>query len=119
MSIEAVEDMKEEVSSAPCTLTVVMLDDLITETAIVHENQWRPYGKRTVQIQLTEDQRAQLRPRHVGSSNGKERYEKIFDAWFEPEEEKPEKEQGSSVLVEHREAMQVWKEIQRRNPELK
>jgi len=46
----------------PDTLTVVLIDNTPTYIAIVHENEWRPYGRRTVQIRLTDEQRRQIAP---------------------------------------------------------
>ena len=50
----------------PDTLTVVLIDDTPNYIAIVHENEWRPYGRRTVQIRLTNEQRRQIAPRKTG-----------------------------------------------------
>ena len=70
----------------PTTLTVVMADTLVTSTAIVHENEHRPYRRRTVQIELTGKQRQQLQPRYTGHSNGQATHEEYIDAWLEPVE---------------------------------
>lgn len=69
------------------TLTVVMLDTLRTTIAVVHENEHMPYGRRTVQIELTPEQAAKLTPRELGSMNGTKVYETIGPLWLEPESE--------------------------------
>ena len=68
----------------PDTLTVVLIDDTRTHVAIVHENEWRPYGRRTVQIRLTKEQRRQIAPRSTGMISGKHTYEDVLQAWLEP-----------------------------------
>lgn len=59
-------DPPAEPPLVPDTLTVVLIDDTPTYVAIVHENEWRPYARRTVQIRLTDEQRRQLAPRARG-----------------------------------------------------
>ena len=68
----------------PDTLTVVLIDDTPNYIAIVHENEWRPYGRRTVQIRLTKEQRRQIAPRSTGMISGKHTYEDVLQAWLEP-----------------------------------
>jgi len=68
----------------PDTLTVVLIDDTPNYIAIVHENEWRPYGRRTVQIELTDEQRRQIAPRETGMISGKQTHEQILQAWLEP-----------------------------------
>ena len=68
----------------PDTLTVVLIDDTATYIAIVHENEWRPYAKRTVQIRLTDEQRRQIAPRSTGRIGGKRTHEHVLQAWLEP-----------------------------------
>ena len=68
----------------PDTLTVVLIDDTPNYIAIVHENEWRPYGRRTVQIRLTKEQRRQIAPRSTGMIRGKHTYEHVLQAWLEP-----------------------------------
>lgn len=68
----------------PDTLTVVLVDDTPTYIAIVHENEWRPYARRTVQIRLTDDQRRQLAPRATGMISGKHTHEHVLQSWLEP-----------------------------------
>lgn len=69
-------------SRAPKVLTVVMANTYRTEVSIVHENDHHPYIRRTVQIELTEEQRAQLEPQLLAP----ERHEEILDCWLEPVE---------------------------------
>ena len=66
------------------TLTVVLIDDTPNYIAIVHENEWRPYGRRTVQIRLTDEQRRQIAPRTTGTISGKQTHEHVLQAWLEP-----------------------------------
>ena len=73
-------------ADAPRVLTVVLADTLRTRIAIIHENEVCPYRRRTVQIVLTEDQRAALRPRSVGESSGRPVFEEVLDCWLEPSE---------------------------------
>ena len=68
----------------PDTLTVVLIDDTPNHIAIVHENEWRPYGRRTVQIRLTEEQRRQIAPRPTGMISGRQTHEQVLQAWLEP-----------------------------------
>ncbi|MYD87715.1 MAG: hypothetical protein F4Y14_16945 [Acidobacteria bacterium] len=68
----------------PDTLTVVLIDDTPNYVAIVHENEWRPYARRTVQIRLTDEQRRQLAPRATGMIHGKQQHEQVLQAWLEP-----------------------------------
>lgn len=70
---------------APKILTVVMADAGPTTIAIVHENEWAPFVRRTVQIELTEEQRAKLIPRSTVTNNGCHIYEHVERCWFEPE----------------------------------
>lgn len=64
-------------------LTVIMLDRYRTEVAIIHENQHVDYGRRVVQIELTEDQLRQLAPRNVGQRGRTPVYEEYGPAWLE------------------------------------
>jgi len=78
----------------PDTLTVVLIDDTPNNTAIIHENEWRPYGRRTVQIKLTEEQHRQIAPRRTGTIRGEHTHEQVLQAWLEPATE-PLKTQAS------------------------
>ena len=64
-------------------LTVVMLDTWQTQIAIQYENEHRPYGKRTVQIELSPEQIRQLDPRKLGTSGGHDVHETIGEVWLE------------------------------------
>ena len=46
--------------------------------------EWRPYGRRTMQIALTDHQCRQLAPRETGYSDGAMTHEQILQCWFEP-----------------------------------
>jgi hypothetical protein len=74
------------VTRAPKVLTVVLIDTTRTVSAIVHENEWKPYSKRTVQIELTPEQRAQLEPRVIASWPLGDEYEEVLSCWLEPTE---------------------------------
>ena len=73
-------------SDGPRTLTVVMLGTERTRMAIIHENEWMPYSRRTVHIKLTDEQREQLAPRKVGFSSGRDVYEEIGDVFLEADD---------------------------------
>ncbi len=77
-------DETANVPTTPDTLTVILADTTATMVAIVHENEQRPYRRRTIQLKLTDEQRRQLEPRYTGHSNGKAMYEEVLDAWLEP-----------------------------------
>ena len=77
----------DERPKVPAVLTVILGDTFGTETAIIHENEHRPYRKRTVQIRLTEDQRREVSPRYLGRSGGNPRFEEVLEAWLEPASE--------------------------------
>lgn len=66
-------------------LTVVFANTYRTYIGVVHENQFFPYEKRTVQIEFTEEQKELLKKRFVGSSGNEKMYEEIFEAWIEEE----------------------------------
>ena len=66
-------------------LTVILADTLVNQTAIIYENEWKPYTRRTVQIKLTPEQLDKLTLRHVGRSNGVECHEEILMSWLEGE----------------------------------
>lgn len=70
----------------PEILTVVLADTYGTEIAVIHENSYRPYQRRTVQIRLTEEQRAALAPRYVGMRGPDPVHEEILECWLEPVE---------------------------------
>ena len=74
---------------APRTLTVVMRNDFQAIVAVTHLNESHPFEFRTVQIELTPEQRAALAPRITGMSNGKPIHETVYRCWFEPPEPTP------------------------------
>ena len=71
-------------SEARKVLTVVLADTWRTYMSVVHENEHRPYGRRTVQITLTPEQQEAIRPQCVGQGGGVEKYELVLDCWLEP-----------------------------------
>lgn len=87
-------DKTRTMPAVPDTLTVVLADTLGTETAIIHENEHRPYGRRTVQVALTEKQRRLLKPQFLGYASGHARHEIVLQAWLEPATRPLEGEDG-------------------------
>ena len=77
-------DPPAEPPLVPDTLTVVLIDGTPNYIAIVHENEWRPYARRTVQITLTDEQRRQIAPRSTGMINGTQTHEQVLQTWLEP-----------------------------------
>lgn len=70
-------------------LTIVMLDTHRTRMAIVFENEHTPYGRRTVQIELTPEQCRHLAPKLLGQDRGEPVFEEIGPVWLEfPQETK-------------------------------
>ena len=66
------------------TLTVIFRDTNRTRLAVIHENDWVPFQKRTVQIELTPEQEEALKPRHVGVHCGQDVFEERGECWIEP-----------------------------------
>lgn len=64
-------------------LTVVMVNTWRTQIAIVHENSFLPYTRRTVQIELTQEQVAALAPQKLGVNCGKDVHEEMGEVWLE------------------------------------
>lgn len=64
-------------------LVVVMLNTWITQCAILHENEHRPYGRRLVTLELTPQQVSALRPMQVGMDRGQNVTESIGEVWIE------------------------------------
>ena len=66
-------------------LTVILANVTETYIAVVHENQSRPYGRRTVQVPLTADQQAMIAPRETGMISGEMQREIVLESWLEAE----------------------------------
>ena len=66
-------------------ITLILANTLRTEIALIHENESRPYERRTVTLQLTDEQIAAIRPRFVGSNGGADRYEEILNVFIDEE----------------------------------
>lgn len=64
-------------------LTVIFADTLRTRMAIVHENEHLDYSRRTVHVELTAEQVAQLQPRVIGTEYGKSVTEEIDRVFLE------------------------------------
>ena len=73
-----------EKPAVPDTLTVILADTQSTYIAVVHENEHRPYERRTVQVKLTEEQRRAIAPLRTGMNGGKPTHEAYLQAWLEP-----------------------------------
>lgn len=56
---------------------------LRTRVAVVHEGEHMPYGRRTVQIELTAEQEAAISPRKLGTWSGEDVLEEIGACWLE------------------------------------
>ncbi len=72
---------------APRVLTVIMVDTTATYIAARFDDERIPYGRRTVQIELTPEQREKLLPRQTGVIKGRTQYEAVLTAWLEPLED--------------------------------
>jgi hypothetical protein len=70
-------------------VTFVLADTHRTSVAIQFENEHIPFLRRTVTIELTPEQVAQLSPRRVGIANGVDAFEETLTCWLE-NEPKPE-----------------------------
>ena len=64
-------------------LTVMIEDRYRTYVGIVHEQQQVPYGRRTVQIELTPEQNANLRCEKLGTAIRQPVYEVLRECWLE------------------------------------
>lgn len=64
-------------------LTVIMADTWRTCEAIKFENEWRPYGYRTIQFDLTPEQISKIEPKIVGKDGNKTVTEIILNCWLE------------------------------------
>lgn len=69
-------------------LTVVMVNAYRSYIAAVYEEQSFPYSRRTVQIELTDEQMKLLEPRECGNISGEKRQmlEEIERCWLEDKE---------------------------------
>ncbi|NIN00516.1 MAG: hypothetical protein GTO24_21260 [candidate division Zixibacteria bacterium] len=65
-------------------LTFILADTLSTRMALIHENQIRPYIKRSVRIDLTPEQIKLVEPRAVGTEGASKIYEEILEIFVEP-----------------------------------
>lgn len=66
-------------------VTVVFANTHRNRMALIHEGERFPYQYRTVQIELTPEQQAMLKPEEVGSERGQPVYEEIYNSWLEIE----------------------------------
>lgn len=67
-------------------ITFVFADIWETEMRLKHENEFVPYKKRTVSINLTEEQLKQIQCQRVGRDGNEDKYEEIIDCFIENEE---------------------------------
>lgn len=72
-------------------LTFLLADTYRTQVAIVHEGESRPYGRRSVTIDLTPEQMAAVQRKLLGASSGVDVYEEYLDVFIEHDsvEDKP------------------------------
>ena len=71
-------------SESPRRVTFVLADTWHTTLRVQHENEWAPYRRRTVTIDLTPEQREALRPCVVGTGGGgREMHEEVLDCYVE------------------------------------
>lgn len=75
-------------------ITFILADTTPTYVALVHENQYRPYSKRSVSINLTPEQEMLLRRRETGHINGKVQREIILECFVEEDDEPQEEEKS-------------------------
>ncbi len=64
-------------------LHFILADTHRTYVAVVHENEYVPYRKRIVTIELTPEQMEKIKPRKIGEMQGKEVYEELLDVILE------------------------------------
>jgi len=67
----------------PTTLTVIVVDTFANRMALIHQNEFRPFIKRTVHIKLTDEQREAIAPRDVGTEGNVVQYEEVFECFLE------------------------------------
>jgi hypothetical protein len=68
-------------------LTFIIADTWHTVMCLQQENEYVPYRKRTVTVELTEKQKEQIKKKQVGDSGMKPVYEEIIDCFIENEVE--------------------------------
>jgi hypothetical protein len=66
-------------------VTFILADTLGTRIALTHENEWIPYKRRSVTIELTPEQVAQVTPQKVGEWERKPVLEEIVTCFLENE----------------------------------
>lgn len=80
------EERESTVKKAPKRLTFILSNSFDAYVKTVHLNCQGSVHRRTVRIELTDEQREMLEPRKTGSSNGVDQYEVIDDCIIEPVE---------------------------------
>jgi hypothetical protein len=66
-------------------LCVELLDTHRTTIAVVHLNEHLPFGRRVVQIELTQEQQDKISPKELGTNQGIKVYEQIGNIWIQEE----------------------------------
>lgn len=66
-------------------VTFILADTVSTYLALVHENEHKPYRKRTATIELTPEQVAAIGIRETGFVSGVEKHEEILECFVENE----------------------------------
>jgi hypothetical protein len=64
-------------------ITFVVADTWATTARLQHENEYVPYKKRTVQVELNHEQMEKLKLRKVGDRYGSSVFEEILDCFIE------------------------------------
>ena len=93
---EAVAELNARTTTTPAdaapvshTLTVVLADTHATYMSLIHNQEQRPYRRRTVRIELTAKQRRLLTPRETGQIRTGPVYEEQLECWLEPPNSRP------------------------------
>ena len=88
---EAVAELNAHSATTPAdgapvsrTLTIVLADTQATHISLIHNQEQRPYRRRTVHIELTAEQRRLLTPRKTGQIKTQPVYEEELGCWLEP-----------------------------------
>jgi len=64
-------------------LTFIIADELANRMRLQYENEFFPYRKRTVSIELTQEQIEQIGIKEVGIFEGTKVWEVIHEVWVE------------------------------------
>lgn len=76
-------------------VTFIIADTYRAEVAMIHEGQTCPYRKRSVTIDLTDEQIAAISPRRVGKRGPDEVYEEVLECFIEHDAPSSDREPGA------------------------